>query len=175
MHYQHGPRQHSGLAAQCVSMHHSRSAGNHSSPLRLPQAAAQDPASSGAHSAQFQQTNSSHLFFSGSHYLRHTGPLGRTLVSWSVVTDIFKPAGPEAECCRGVLPMCSQPLEVHKQICCVQRNGSWRAEPPELHGALPLPLTQARPGKHSKKCFRETQIILTYAFYFQYTPIIFKF
>lgn len=56
-----------------------------------------------AHSAQFQQTNSSHLFSSGSLHLRHTGPLGRALVSWRAVTDTFKPAGPGAECCRGAL------------------------------------------------------------------------
>lgn len=80
-----------------MSMHYSITAGNRSPAFRLPQAAAQDLAGSGAdcgnraHSAQFQQTNSSQLFFSGSHYLRHAGALGRTLVSWRVVTDTFKP------------------------------------------------------------------------------------
>lgn len=134
MHYQHGPTQHNaGLAAPCVSMHHSASAGNCSNLLRLPQAAAQDTARSGAdcangaHPAQFQETNRSYLFFSGSLYLRHRGPLGRTLMSWCVVTDTFRAAGGEAECCRGALPVCIQqlhPLEVHKQPCCAKRNGS---------------------------------------------------
>lgn len=73
MHYQQGPRQHYGLWVPCVSMHHSITAGNRSPPFRLPQAAAQDLAGLGAdcgnraHSAQFQETNSSQLFFSGSH------------------------------------------------------------------------------------------------------------
>lgn len=133
MHYQHGPRQHYGLAAPCVSMHHSIPAGNGSNLLRVPQVAAQDTASpgadraNGAHPAQFQETNSSHLFFSGSLHLTHTGPPGRTVVSWRAVTDTFKPAGPDTECCRGALPVCIQqvhPLEVHKQTCCVKRYGS---------------------------------------------------
>lgn len=93
MHYQHGPRQHYGLAAPCVSMHHSISAGNHSNLLTLPQSAAQDTASSGAdranraHPAQFQETNRSHLLFSGSLYLTPRGPLGRTLVLWQTCSN----------------------------------------------------------------------------------------
>lgn len=125
MHYQ---QLRYGLAAPCVSMHHSLSAGNHSSPLRLPHELL----------VQVLTVPTGLIQPSVNRQIAPTCfPLGHSTwdtqvpwagLSWAGVLwqthsnqqDLEMSAAEEPSVWIQQL----HPLEVHKQTCCVKRNGS---------------------------------------------------